>query len=57
MCLIGECAKVYPTRRNGYESDEGTEFSCKFKVAVALESLRGDKTVQEIAASRLIFLI
>ena len=27
-------------------------FSDKFKAAVALEALRGDKTVQEIAASR-----
>ena len=27
-------------------------FSDKFKTAVALEALRGDKTVQEIAANR-----
>jgi transposase len=27
-------------------------FSDKFKAAVALEALRGDKTVQEIAANR-----
>jgi transposase len=27
-------------------------FSDKFKAAVALEALRGDKTVQEIAAKR-----
>jgi hypothetical protein len=32
-------------------------FSDKFKAAVALEALRGDKTVQEIAAKRQLHLI
>ena len=43
---------MYPTRLNGYENDKVTEFSDKFKATVALEALRGDKTVQEIAAKR-----
>ena len=30
-------------------------FSDKFKAAVALEALRGDKTVQEIAAKRQLY--
>ena len=43
---------MYPTRTNGYENDKATEFSDNFKAAVALEALRGDKTVQEISAKR-----
>ena len=43
---------MYPRRSNGYENDEVTEFSDKFRAAVALEALRGDKTVQKIAAKR-----
>ena len=43
---------MYPTRLNGYENDKATEFSDKFKAPVTLEALRGDKTVQEIAAQR-----
>ena len=31
---------------------KGRNFSDKFKAAVTLEALRGDKTVQEIAANR-----
>ena len=41
-----------PTRTNGYKNDKATEFFRQFKAAVALEALRGDKTVQEIAAKR-----
>ncbi len=41
---------MYQTRENGYENGGETEFSDKFKAAVALEALRGDKTVHEIAA-------
>ena len=43
---------MYPTRTTGYENDKTTDFSYQFKAAVALEALRGDKTVQEIAAKR-----
>ena len=32
-------------------------FSDKFKAAVALDALRGDKTVQEIAAKRQLHLL
>jgi transposase len=32
-------------------------FSDQFKAAVALEALRGDKTVQEIAAKRQLYLL
>jgi hypothetical protein len=32
-------------------------FSDKFKAAVALEALRGDKTVQEISAKRQLHLL
>lgn len=48
----GQRAKMYPTRTNGYENDEARNFSDKFKATVAFEALRGDKTVQEIAAKR-----
>ena len=49
---FGQRAKVYPTRTNGCENDKRRNFSDQFKAAVALEGLRGDKTVQEIAAKR-----
>jgi hypothetical protein len=32
-------------------------FSDQFKAAVALEALRGDKTVQEISAKRQLYLL
>ena len=48
---------MYPARTNGCENDKATEFSDPFKAAVALEALRGDKTVQEIAAKRQLHLL
>ena len=52
---FGQRAKIYPPRTNGYSNDEETKFSDEFKSAVALEALRGDKTVREIAARRLLY--
>lgn len=49
---FGQRAKMHPARFNGYENDEATDFSDKFKATVALEELLGDKTVQEITARR-----
>ena len=49
---FGQCAKMYPTRTNGYENDKRMEFLDQFMAAVALEALRGEKTVHEIAAKR-----
>ena len=49
---FGQRAKMYPTRTNGYKNDQRWNFSDTFEAAVALEALRGDKTVQEIAAKR-----
>ena len=49
---FGQRAKMYPTRTNGYENDKATELFRPVQAAVALEALRGDKTVQEIAAKR-----
>ena len=49
---FGQRAEMYPIRFNGYEKDKATEFSAKFKSNVALEALRGDKAVQEIASKR-----
>jgi hypothetical protein len=54
---FGQRAKMYPARTNGCENDKATEFSDPFKAAVALEALRGDKTVQEIAAKRQLHLL
>ena len=45
---LDSVAKMYPTRLNGYENDKRLNFSDQFKAAVALEALRGDKTVHEI---------
>ena len=46
----GQSAKVYPEPLKGYENGETRVFTDQFKAKVALEALRGDKTIQEIAA-------
>lgn len=56
-CKTGQHAKMYPTRTNGYGNDETRNFSDKFKATVALEALRGDKTVHEIATKRQLHLL
>ena len=53
---FGQCTKMYPTQMNGCENDKEREFLDKFKAAVALDALRGDKTVQGIAANRQLHL-
>lgn len=45
---------MYPTSKPGYTNDQETQFSDKFKSAVALEALRGDKTAPEIAAKHMV---
>lgn len=47
---IGQLAKVYPKPLKGYEHGRTPELYRSVKVKVALEALRGGKTVQEIAA-------
>lgn len=47
---IRQCVKMYSTSKIGYKNDQMTGFSDNFKAKVALEALRGDKTVQQIAA-------
>jgi len=49
---IGQFATMYPTRPNGYDMNKQLNLSDQFKAAVALEALRGDKTVHEIVAKR-----
>lgn len=41
---------MYPVDLKGYENGETPQFSNEFKAKVVLEALRGDKTIQEIAA-------
>lgn len=47
-----QLAKTGPTRTTGYENDKMTKLSDQFQAALALEALRGDKTVQEITVKR-----
>ncbi|WP_161785454.1 transposase [Palleronia rufa] len=47
---IGQVAKVYPEPLEGYEIAKRRKFTDQFKAKVALEALRGDKTIQETAA-------
>ena len=47
-----QLAKTSPTRTTGYENDKMTKLSDQFQAALALEALRGDKTVQVIAWKR-----
>ena len=41
---------MYPEPLKGYENGKAPEFTDQFKAKVALEALRGDKTIQEIAS-------
>jgi hypothetical protein len=53
----GQRAKMYPTLKTGCTNDEKMQFSDKFMATVALEALRGGKTVQEIAAKDKVHLL
>jgi len=46
----GQLFKVYPERRRDTKMGKRRKFTDQFKAKIALEALRGDKTIQEIAA-------
>ena len=43
------CQSVFHRLRDGYAMSTRRRFTGEFKAKVALEALRGDKTIQEIA--------
>ena len=42
--------RCIPPKKEGYAMSTRRRFGTEFKAKVALEALRGDKTIQEIAA-------